>query len=615
MNSIFNALPIVAASYGDNMGVKVFVGGSEARTDGKNIQIPHLDVKANPDLKSVLWGYLSHESAHVKFSGFSDKYFTGLPPLGLSIQNLIEDIWIENALIQELPGTRFTMDDVADYLKRNFSPSEEDEKKPAQILFSYLYDWLYCVFREQKFLQNDLDKSRRLFDTTFPKAFVNDLEDMIRHRMPDVNSSEKANLLTRDILDLVKQHIPPEEPEKPKDQKQQQQNQSNQNDSGQPGGQSNADQKAGDGQPDEKSKKSDSGANGDEKKDTSDGSGKSQDDKKQSGQGSGSDSQPGKDKDSSNASQSGSGDQSDDSGQSQSQTVSNADSSPKNNACKEALNAGSGDLDDDMGKKLKAILEANADPEADNSALPTMSYDKNLYQMGNVDAIKDGVLHASKLRAKLTGLVQSQQLRRNYETSSGQHINTRRIDRVCSGDLRVFSHESPRKRVNSDVCLLLDSSGSMSTNRRNAICNSATASLALALGDIRGVDVCCATFPGASSSVGPINYLGKPVRKNLGRFQTQPHGGTPLPQALLWAVKELRKGKREKKIVMVLSDGEPHGGTHVKRIVSDMEKSGIQLVGVGIQTASIANYFKNHVVINNLNDLGPKLFEVARRVL
>lgn len=587
MKSIFDALPIVAASYGDNMGVKVIVGGREAKTDGQCIQIPYLDMNADPQLKSVVWGYLSHEAAHVKFSSFLEKYFHGLPALGLSIQNLIEDIRIENALIAELPGTRFTMDDVADYLKRSYSPSEEDEKIPAQVLFSYLYNWLYCVFREQKFLQNDLDKSRRIFDSTFPKQFCAGLENLIRQRMPTVNSTAKANQLTKDILDLVEQHIAPEEPEKPEDPQQQQ------NNYGKDQGSAHAPK---DGPSDGQQQVSDSDSN-------------SNTDQKSGGVGSPEQHDPNQ------AESTNGGDQSEKSDQSQSQGAGSAGDAVKNNACKEALNAGVSDLDSDMGQKLKAILDANIDPNAERTALPELSYDQNLFRTGNVREINDGVLHASKLRAKLTGLVQSQQLRRNYETASGQVINTRRLDRVCSGDMRIFSHESRRREVNSDVCLLLDSSSSMSRGQRHVICNSATASLALALGDIRGVDVCAATCPGAESCVGPINYMGNPVRKNLGRFQINPHGGTPLVQALLWAVKELKAGKRERKVVLVLSDGEPFEREAVTRIITSMETSGIHLVGIGIQTDAMSHYFKQHLTINNLNDLGPKLFDIARKVI
>ncbi|WP_422452194.1 cobaltochelatase CobT-related protein [Endozoicomonas sp. ALC066] len=608
---IFRALPIVAASYGDNFGVSVVVNGTQAQTNGETIQIPELDINADKSLADVLWGYLSHEASHIKFTDFHN-IDRSMSPIERHVWNTIEDVWIENALIDELPGTRYTMDKTLDYVVGLDESTDSDEQTPAQVLTGYLWNFLRYVYREQKSLQGELERARKQFDNTFPKALCRDLETMIRQRMPSVNSTEKAVILAKDIIDSVKQHIPPEEPEQPDQPQPQQQSGNSQSDQGGSGN----DQQSGDGQKSDKTQNSDTNASGkgDEKKGDS-GSDQSQADNQQpSDNSSGDKSQSKTDKNDSSANQSGDGQQSGNPDQTQSSDESGAGDRTKGLACKDALSAGDKDLGSDFGDKLKEILNANANQNSEQ-ALPEMSYDKELMPIGNVSEIQDGVLHASKLRAKLTGLVQAQQQRRNYETSQGRHINSRRIDRLCSGDLRIFSHESQRKAVNADVCLLLDSSGSMSKNGRDRICNSTTASLALALSDIKGTDVCVGTFPGMDRCVSPVNLLGTPVRKDLGRFSIPPSGGTPLTQALLWATKELGRGKRDKKIVIVLTDGQPGNGSMVLKIVGEMEASGIHLIGVGIQEAAVTRYFKNHVVINDLNDLGPKLFEVARGVI
>ena len=67
-NTVFNALPIVAAHYGDKFGVKVVVGGSDARTNGDVILLPN--IAENYPQKKVIWGYLAHESGHVRMSDF-----------------------------------------------------------------------------------------------------------------------------------------------------------------------------------------------------------------------------------------------------------------------------------------------------------------------------------------------------------------------------------------------------------------------------------------------------------------------------------------------------------------------------------------------------------------
>jgi hypothetical protein len=56
-NTLSNALPIVAATYGRRFGVPVVVGGDTAGTDGTTIHIP--TVPDEPGTKSLAWGYLT----------------------------------------------------------------------------------------------------------------------------------------------------------------------------------------------------------------------------------------------------------------------------------------------------------------------------------------------------------------------------------------------------------------------------------------------------------------------------------------------------------------------------------------------------------------------------
>ena len=54
MTMLTNALPIVAAAYGRKFGVQVQVGGSQACTNGKLIQIPALT--DDPEAKLLAYG-------------------------------------------------------------------------------------------------------------------------------------------------------------------------------------------------------------------------------------------------------------------------------------------------------------------------------------------------------------------------------------------------------------------------------------------------------------------------------------------------------------------------------------------------------------------------------
>ncbi len=55
LNSLTNALPIVAAAYGRKFGVAVQVGGTVAQTDGLTIAIPAIG--DDPVARTLAWGY------------------------------------------------------------------------------------------------------------------------------------------------------------------------------------------------------------------------------------------------------------------------------------------------------------------------------------------------------------------------------------------------------------------------------------------------------------------------------------------------------------------------------------------------------------------------------
>ena len=57
-NTLHNAFPIVAAAIGNRFGIKVKVGGDQAYTDGKLIQLPAYNGN-DPDYQDYAWGLLA----------------------------------------------------------------------------------------------------------------------------------------------------------------------------------------------------------------------------------------------------------------------------------------------------------------------------------------------------------------------------------------------------------------------------------------------------------------------------------------------------------------------------------------------------------------------------
>lgn len=73
-----------------------------------------------------------------------------------------------------------------------------------------------------------------------------------------------------------------------------------------------------------------------------------------------------------------------------------------------------------------------------------------------------------------------------------------------------------------------------------------------------------------------------------------------------------QKDPKERLVLFVLSDGLPAQGVvqyekhhqwYLKQVVGEVEKAGVELVGFGILTDAVKNYYKNHIVLKSANDL------------
>lgn len=86
--------------------------------------------------------------------------------------------------------------------------------------------------------------------------------------------------------------------------------------------------------------------------------------------------------------------------------------------------------------------------------------------------------------------------------------------------------------------------------------------------------------------------------------------------SLQWAAKQLIAQKASRRVMFVLSDGQPATSEppiqrarqqrHLKDVVKAVIAQGVEVVGIGICDSSVANYYPHHVVIHQASDL-PKV--------
>jgi cobalamin biosynthesis protein CobT len=98
-------------------------------------------------------------------------------------------------------------------------------------------------------------------------------------------------------------------------------------------------------------------------------------------------------------------------------------------------------------------------------------------------------------------------------------------------------------------------------------------------------------------------------------------------EAVLEAAKRLAVRSEKRKIMFVISDGQPQAGSvaqpvlsgHLKSVVKTITKSGIEVVGFGAKTESVKQYYNAStgakcLVIDDIEQLAPKVYQTMREL-
>lgn len=619
--TIYNALPIVAAAYGEKFGVKVSVGGDTAYTDGKTIVVPNIP-EDYPN-KDVVWGYLAHEAAHVRFTDFS---VNRRPGLHADLSNILEDCRIERAMISTYPGTAQTLNEVASYMAQaGHYQHVTREEHPASILEGFCLYWLQSQAVGQSCLQSYLDSAKVALEQTFPKGVVVRLNALLRKAV-DAGSTAEAVALTEEIMKMLEEE---KEKEEEKQQGDQNQSQQQQGDDGSSDGSGGGDSQ---GQKDQKNQsggQDDSQQNADQSQGDQDGAGgqkgnsSGQDDSKgQSSNGKGSDT--GETGEQPSSAQSGD-DQQPGSNQSSNGDGAGDDATKKAaEVIRQVLEASGDDLLGDAHDSLKADLERSAE-QTGNTNYRTVrnAQEAPKHPQGRqlVDSVKSTT---AKIRSQLYGLVQASQRTGNRNRRAGKRLDTRNLHRVVAGDTRVFRSPVEKQKPNTAVHVLVDMSSSMkkrvnsrgSSKSREQVAREASLALALALEPIPGVNPAVTYFcDKPQRPVFSVVKHGENVLNQSGRFLFGSCGTTPMAEAIWYAAFELSKTREDRKMMIVVTDGQPNEVAPTQAVIDLCHRSDIEMVGIGIETSAVSGLFDKNIVIDDATELQRTLFKLMERSL
>lgn len=227
------------------------------------------------------------------------------------------------------------------------------------------------------------------------------------------------------------------------------------------------------------------------------------------------------------------------------------------------------------------------------------------------------------LRIRLQALLQSTVQTRSRIGRTGR-IEPKRLARLATADAAIFVRKGSRQGVNTAVHILLDSSSSMSGQRMFLACKACYAT-ASALSNIPGISVAVSGFPGEPhraaqdqirswQTVAPIL---KHKEKMHQKFHPIGQGSTPMASAIWWAMQQLHNLPEERRIILILSDGDPDSIPETQNAIRAAHEQGHEVYGIGIETTAFSRLLPGNLsrAINNLNDLAPAMFELLQHAL
>ncbi|HGS4572359.1 TPA: VWA domain-containing protein [Vibrio cholerae] len=541
-----NALPIVAAAYGEKFGVKVLIQGQDAFTDGERIVIP----TANPDdphYQQIAWGYLAHEAAHIRHTNFDMVQKASSKPIRKALLNIIEDVRIENELAKDYPGTRRSISQVIEYMVDTQQMCVPKQLEPASNLQAWLLFRLRCHFLGQKALMPLYQAVDERVRQLFPAAAMSRLSAMLT-AVPSLGSTGEVLKLVDAIVAMLEEESRPPQDE------------------------------------------SDADSGNDIRQDASN--------------------------DSSSYSQT---PETDSSATGDAAETGDSDNSDQADNLRQALEASAAQFEPDTFAQVAEVLSEQA--EGHQGVTPLSLPQAEQAMLGDETILTLSASESAQIRARLRGMVQSSQDNRNHAKRHGLRVATHRLAASQAGESRLFIQRQPRIAPNAAVHLLVDISGSMGKpigegNRKYFhVANEAALALAMALEGIPGVVPAVSYFPGIHQEVSIALLPKQSVRHRAACFDQKPRGCTPMAQAMWFAANSLLAQKQKRKLMIVLTDGDPDDWAATHDIVDRCRRSGFELLGIGIQTRSVEKFFPQSIVINDVKDLKRELFEVTQQLL
>ena len=228
--------------------------------------------------------------------------------------------------------------------------------------------------------------------------------------------------------------------------------------------------------------------------------------------------------------------------------------------------------------------------------------------------------------AKVSAKLQEAFMASSQRHWSGGHdqgaLDPKALVRAYQGRDGAFRRKDSGQDINAAVTLLLDCSGSMHSYGKEEVAGAMTVALAMAL-ERMGVAVEVRGFT-ADRKRNAVDLVFKPFdmmvsqcRYGLGWLMRSANAENVDYLNVRTAAASLLQRREPKKMLIVLSDGQPSGFRSELEVFCKAlhKRSELELLGVGIQSSKVDRYYPNHVVVNELSELSTVVAERIARTL
>lgn len=616
---------ILSGVYADQFDITIKVNDQGvAATDGNTVWIP----KPKPEYEAMTWGYCAHEAGHLRDTDIElfTKTKKANPFLGWLL-NVVEDTRIERIQLEYFPGVKKHFDVLSEQvLKYNW---DENKDKPlAELLIDYVFYYIrgyitnYPIWDENtKSLQETLNARYNLL---FMYSF-NQLLDKVR----ELESTQEALELSEEILTYLDDAANEEDDSTEESNDDSSQDEADDNSDQEEDSGDNSQQQSGDDSDDDSNSDGNQSNSGDDSSedsnDSNDGSdqptGDSSDEESQQQGGSPSGSEESDEEADNDSSSKGAGDTNSESNSKQ-QLSDEAKESLKEAIAKTLDELGSGDL----GDTLKEILSDSKNQEPltkeERYALTDVTDKGITITQAQIDTeVQIASQTTSQLRNGLVRLIEDQTRSQRVTGRKGRRLAKGKCHRLIVGDTRIFKRKfTERDEVNCDVAVLSDYSASMDGNMKSV--QTATFSLLDCLSRIEGANTCAYGFGGLGivEIQRPNQRFDQVVKGRI--FSLNATGGTPATEAYWASIKALRRMGGSKKVVIMVTDGEPNDTDATFSMVTAMKKQGIKVIALGVGVTSRAHGIFNGIYgtnkwiyVKDFSDLPRELIRVAKEVI